>query len=195
MVFDTKHASAAVRHLIGGKGAGYGCFRFEAPYHRDVPAELLFARQTLRGNAIRIFGLARPYDGCEVEGGYGHTWPDRNHSHSAVEIALTPRGRRYFADRAAARDLALLVRSHAMQKIRRLTGSALTSAIGTLQSDTAASASIKLTPSPGLLTSRLPARMRERIDLLPAWFGRPHQERARREDKRERDRVRVLTDL
>jgi hypothetical protein len=79
--------------------------------------------------SLRIFGLPTPYDGCEIEGSYGHRWPDRFRSHSPVEVAFTARGRRFFADRAAARDLALFVRSRQVQRIRRLGGGALASAL------------------------------------------------------------------
>jgi hypothetical protein len=37
-------------------------------------------------------------------------WPDPHGYHSAVEIAFTAQGRRFFADRAAARELALYMR-------------------------------------------------------------------------------------
>lgn len=46
----------------------------------------------------------------------------------------------------------------------------LRSANATFRPD-AGPASVRLTPAPGFLTSRLPERMRERIDLLPAWLG------------------------
>ncbi len=49
----------------------------------------------------------------------------RNGSHSAVEVAFSGRGRRYFADRAAARDLALFVRSHAQRQVRALAADAI----------------------------------------------------------------------
>jgi hypothetical protein len=42
---------------------------------------------------------------------------------------------------------------------------------GSLQPRPLESASIKLAPSPGFLTSRLPERVREKIDLLPTWLG------------------------
>lgn len=46
----------------------------------------------------------------------------------------------------------------------------LRSANATFRPD-AGPASVRLTPAPGFLTSRLPERVRERIDLLPAWLG------------------------
>jgi hypothetical protein len=57
------------------------------------------------------------------------TRPDRNGSHSAAEVAFTARGERYFTDRAAARDLALFVRSDEMHRIRKLTGDRLRAAL------------------------------------------------------------------
>lgn len=109
--FDLAGADATVRKLIASPGYSLACFKF-IRYHEDAPFEIGGERLGIaRGNRIALEGLAAPYDGCEVEGGYGHTWPDRNGSHSAVEIAFTPRARRFFADRAAARDLALYVRS------------------------------------------------------------------------------------
>ena len=52
-------------------------------------------------------------------GSIGRTWPDRLHNRAAVEIALSSAGRRYLADRQAARDLALFVRSRRMHQLRK----------------------------------------------------------------------------
>ena len=122
VAFDTTTAPTSIRTLI--HNAGYGCFRFMR-YHQAAPAEMSFGPRAMRGTNIRIFGLPTPYDGCEIQGSYGHTWPDRLHGHSAVEIALTPAGSKLFANRAAARDLALFVRSKTMQQIRKRTGASL----------------------------------------------------------------------
>jgi len=118
-VFDTTGATPRVKKLIRGLGLDYVCFSY-MPYHEDVPAELGFMRTTLPHVAIRTFGVPTPFAGCEVQGSYGHVWPDRNGSHSAVEIAFGERARRFFADRAAARDLALFARSRTMHRLRRL---------------------------------------------------------------------------
>jgi hypothetical protein len=80
--------------------------------------------------AFKVLGYIKPpFDGCEIQGTYGHRWHDAYGPHSAVEIPLTERGRRYFEDRAAARDLALFVRSQKTQQIRKLTSKALVAAI------------------------------------------------------------------
>ncbi len=102
----------------------YGCFRV-APQPWDTESVLVLARRYQLRLALRIAGLPVPFDGCEIQASYGHRWPDRFDSHSAVEVAFTERGRRYFDDRAAARDLALFVRSGEMRQIRRKTGSVL----------------------------------------------------------------------
>jgi hypothetical protein len=47
----------------------------------------------------------------------------------------------------------------------------LRSASGTLHAHHETAAAIRLAASPGFLTSRLPAGVRERIDLLPKWLG------------------------
>jgi hypothetical protein len=104
--FDTSRA--ADPDLL--RGASWGCFKFTR-YHEVAPFGIFYAAQARHGTAIDLNGVAAPYDGCEVQATYGRTWPDRLGSHAAVEIAFTARARRYFADRAAARDLALFVRA------------------------------------------------------------------------------------
>jgi hypothetical protein len=118
-VFDTSNATPDVQTLIGGRTPNYSCFSFMR-YHRDAPASNGFSYLTGPRVAIRTFGIRRPFDGCEIQGGYGHRWPDKLDSHSAVEIPFTAAGRRFFADRAAARDLALfLSRNAGIRQMRR----------------------------------------------------------------------------
>jgi hypothetical protein len=130
VVFDLSGATPKASKLLGKRGVSYGCFR-ELPYHSE-PVDFGFYYRVTSGRAvIRMEGkqLEAPYDGCDIQGGYGHTWPDRNNSHSAVEVAFTARGRRFFEDRAAARDVALFARSPAMHRIRRLSGASLEQAL------------------------------------------------------------------
>ena len=59
-----------------------------------------------------------PYDGCTLTGLYGRNWNDGHGTHDAVEVPLTPRGRRYFTERSVARDLTWLARAHVFYDIR-----------------------------------------------------------------------------
>ena len=127
-VFDTTGVGPNRRPLLAGR-LGVGCFKIEHDRLGIWPRELEVPRGFGPTIKVRLFGVPHPYDGCEIQGAYGHTWPDRLGSHSAVEIPLTPTGRTYFADRAAARDLALFVRSRELHRIRRLSGDALATAI------------------------------------------------------------------
>jgi hypothetical protein len=68
---------------------------------------------------VQLGGVGTPLDGCEVQASIGRRWPDTLGNHAAVEIPLTTAGRRFFADRAAARDVALFVRSRRMHELRR----------------------------------------------------------------------------
>lgn len=128
-VFDISGATPSVRKLIAGRQVGYYCYR-RLPYH-TTPVGLGDALTTFGNVAIRLRGggVRSPVIGCDIQGTYGHTWPDRLGGHSAVEIALTPAGRRFFEDRAAARDLALFVRSRPMHETRKLSGPELRKAI------------------------------------------------------------------
>ena len=120
VVFHLAGITSATRALISPT-AGYGCFKF-IPYHETAPYELTYGKTTTATVTIPDTGVKPPFDGCEIEGGYGHLWPDRNHSHAAVEIALTSRGRRFFQNRAAAHDLALFLNSNTMQAITKTNG-------------------------------------------------------------------------
>ena len=66
--------------------------------------------------------FAAPFDGCTVAGTYGHTWNDAHGTHDTVEIALTPEGRRFYAERAAARDISWLARASRFREIRYARG-------------------------------------------------------------------------
>ena len=128
VLFHASRIDPKARALIG-RGVGAGCFKLTREFGIFDTRELLYSGRFVSSFALRIFGLPHPWDGCEIQGSYGHRWPDRNGSHSAVEIALTAKGRRYFADRAAARDLALFVRMAKMQRVRKLTGAKLIGAL------------------------------------------------------------------
>jgi len=121
VIFNTSGIDAARRALMRGR-LGVGCFKIEHDALGIWPRELTVLRGFGQLIKIRLFGVPHPYDGCEIEATYGHTWPDKLGSHSAIEIPLTATGRAFFADRAAARDLALFVRSHRGHALRQETG-------------------------------------------------------------------------
>jgi hypothetical protein len=108
-----------ILHELSGKNVSFACFRLTTE----------FGIFTVRGFGewgalapkvgFSLAGIGTPVDGCEIEASIGRRWPDRLHNRAAVEIPLTARGRRYFVDRAAARDLALFVRSRRMHVLRR----------------------------------------------------------------------------
>jgi hypothetical protein len=118
-VFDLRRASATPRRLLTGpSGFTYGCLR--VTLRRGLWAESGY-EMTGRFRERLVLPAARlspPYDGCELGGLYGHRWDDAFGTRNAVEIWLTDRGRHFFNDRAAARDLAYFVRSARVQRIR-----------------------------------------------------------------------------
>ena len=129
VVIDVSRASAPVRTLIAN-GVDWDCFAFFGPYHLSDPAGIGTGLPNgVEKSGLRMLGIPAPFDGCEISGMYGRRWPDRFHSHEAVEIAFTARARTHFADRAAARDLALFVQLLRIKGIRGLSGDALDSAI------------------------------------------------------------------
>lgn len=107
-----------LKELVG-KSAGFSCFRLTREFGifstRGLGQGGGFAPKV----GFQLNGVGMPVDACEVQASIGHTWPDRLHNRAAVEIPLTAAGRAYFADRLAARDLALFVRSRRMHELRK----------------------------------------------------------------------------
>jgi hypothetical protein len=124
VVFEAESIDPSRRDVLEGS-VGVGCFTIEHDQLGIWPRELLIWRRYGPRIKVRLFGVRHPYDGCEIQAGYGHRWPDRLGSHSAVEIPLTATGRTYFADRAAARDLSQFMRANNGTKLRRETGMTL----------------------------------------------------------------------
>jgi len=117
--FDLTHLDDSRVRLLKKVNLGYGCFallmRDGKPYARGYNSSAPLRKHA--GIPNRSVG---PIDGCELQAGVGHLWPDRFGSHAAVEFALTDAARRYFEDRAAARDLALFVKGKTVKQIRTL---------------------------------------------------------------------------
>jgi hypothetical protein len=126
VAFDSTGAEDATARLLDTPRASYVCFKFRTGSARGYGVSGGYQPKV----GVRYFGVGTPFDGCEIQGSYGHRWPDRNGSHSAVEIPFTPAAERFFEDRAAARDLALFVRMRKVQQLRKRTGDELVRALG-----------------------------------------------------------------
>jgi hypothetical protein len=127
VVFDGRSIEPKARKLLANGRIGSRCFVLSENHRRTRSAGISGAWEPTI--AFKVLKFKPPFDGCELQGTYGHRWRDQYGPHSVVEIALTPRARRYFENRAAARDLALFVRSRKTQQLRKQTGPALIAAL------------------------------------------------------------------
>jgi hypothetical protein len=122
-LFDLRHAGrTAHRLLTGPRGLTFGCLHAHFAHGVWRTAEYTLSGRFTRRLRFRWHRVVAPYDGCELGGLYGHRWDDAFGTRNAVEIWLTPNGRHFFNDRAAARDLAYFVRSGRVQRIRLSAG-------------------------------------------------------------------------
>lgn len=127
IVFDLTNASANTRSHLRGPQIAPGCVKARFS-NGEWDAQDVFGPTTQFGPQLRLdlssmqlrggTAFQAPYDGCEIGGFYGHKWNDAWGTRDAVEIWLTPSGRHFFNDRAAARDLAYFVRSERVHQIR-----------------------------------------------------------------------------
>ncbi|MCW2963701.1 MAG: hypothetical protein JWO17_953 [Actinomycetia bacterium] len=128
VVFDVRGIDSQARRALTETKAWFACVQLSGRnvrHNRSAGISTAVAPEV----AFRMVGIKPQYDGCEAGGSYGHRWHDQHGPHSTIEIAFTPQGRRYFEDRATARDLAAFVRSAKTQSIRRKTGASLVAAI------------------------------------------------------------------
>jgi hypothetical protein len=114
----TQTGETPILQELVGKSAGFSCFRLATEFGIFSPRGLGQGGRFAPKVGFSLQGVGTPVDGCEVQASIGRTWPDRLHNHAAVEIPLTAKGRAFFGDRAAARDLALFVRSRRMHQLR-----------------------------------------------------------------------------
>lgn len=129
----TSRSSRAYR-LAHGRSVGISCLTFdsEGPWEPNAWGTSRPFSETLQ---VTISESARtelpystldpatepspPFDGCQLSGSYGRRWNDPRGQRAPAEIAFTARGRRFFDERAVARDLALFVRSPVLSAVRR----------------------------------------------------------------------------
>jgi hypothetical protein len=144
----------------------YSCFRITKEFGIAGTSggnALGASPQRARGDVRIYVHSAGPFDGCEASSQVGHTWPDRLGSHAAVEIPLTPKGRLYFTDRAAARDLALFIHSNRLRD-------AWTSGGKQLVTRLTATFGRQLTQLPSPTAPLAPGRVGYSIVPNGAWF-------------------------
>jgi hypothetical protein len=115
----TQVATTPILRELAGRSVGFGCFRLATEFGIFTVRGLSVQGRLAPRVGLRLSGVGSPVDGCEIQSSIGRSWPDRLHDRAAVEIPLTAAGRRYFADRAAARDLGLFVRSARVHRLRR----------------------------------------------------------------------------
>jgi len=123
---DLSRLSPAVQRLLTGRHReiGISCFKLVRvagkSFAKGIGLSVPFAtsvRGDLGANPWEP-PFAAPYDGCAITGQYGHRWNDARGFHDTAEIPLTAAGRRYFAERAAARDIAWLARARVFHDVR-----------------------------------------------------------------------------
>ncbi|MFZ1881267.1 MAG: hypothetical protein WAU41_14065 [Gaiellaceae bacterium] len=115
----TQISETPILKELVGKSAGFSCFRLTREFGIFSTRGLGQGGRYAPKVGFSLNGVGTPVDGCEVQASIGRTWPDRLHNRAAVEIPLTTKGSAYFADRQAARDLALFVRSRRMHQLRK----------------------------------------------------------------------------
>ncbi len=106
------------RVVIGCQDVAYGAGRWETLGSGSASTfgtEMRAVVASFRGSG----SPAPPFDVCSIRGTYGRRWNDARGTHDAVEVAFTPLGHRYFAEQAAARDLALFMRTPQIRAIRK----------------------------------------------------------------------------
>lgn len=128
VVLDGGNLATGTRKALQADHVGFHCFAIAGQNVRNTRDVWMTARWR-PPLAFRVVGVPTPFDGCDVQGTYGHRWRDGRGTHSLVEVPFTEQGRRYFADRATARDLALFVRTRTTRDLRKLTGQRLVSAL------------------------------------------------------------------
>lgn len=115
--FDLTGADASARRQLRGR-VTYSCLRLTTKHGWHAREGGAWASSRPRYTAV-LSGVHAPFDACEVRGSYGRRWGSAAGWHSAVEIPFNDKARRFFAERAAARELAYFVRSPVLRAARQ----------------------------------------------------------------------------
>jgi hypothetical protein len=121
---DFAGISAEKRRLLVYKNGGIviGCFKLVTVGGTTNASGVYVTRPFTTIVRVRPWSpyAARtaPFDGCTASGRFGHRWNDPHGTHDLVEIPLTAKGRRFFAERAVARDIAWLARARVFKAVR-----------------------------------------------------------------------------
>jgi hypothetical protein len=121
--FDFRKMDASLRR-IAPRSLTWHCLRMrngalEGAGWGQVVGSGVRAVVPLGHSGRRMVPLRPPFDGCELGSGFGRNWLRRFAFHGMLELPLSEAGRRYFTDRAAARELAYFVRSGPRRAARR----------------------------------------------------------------------------
>jgi hypothetical protein len=117
-----------VERLLRGKSGEIvlGCFRLVTVggkrFQDGIATSTPFAAIVRIRFSSPHGAAAAPFDGCTAAGRYGHRWNDAHGTRDLVEVPLTARGRRFFVERAVARDLAWLARARVFRNVRYTRG-------------------------------------------------------------------------
>lgn len=104
---------------VGCFNLAYGAGQWEALGSFSYATFGRTLRTSVAGLPFRHGAVTPPFDACTATGLYGRRWNDARGMHDALEIPLTALGRRFFAERAAARDLSLFMRTPQIREIRQ----------------------------------------------------------------------------
>jgi hypothetical protein len=107
------------RRALLGRSMNYSCF--EVPERNEMVGGggVSGPLQPTVGFELWAPTTIDAIDACEVAGSYGHRWPGRLGNHNVIEVPFTEKGRRFFHDRAAARDVSYFLRQTEMSQRRR----------------------------------------------------------------------------
>jgi hypothetical protein len=120
VIFRFASTDSRAYRLVAGSNLGAGCLRLRSKGGTWTVYGTSVLRPFARELAVTLGrGVPPPFDACEVSSSRGRRWNDVRGNHAAFEVAFNDRARRFFEERAVARDLALFVRSPVLDEVRK----------------------------------------------------------------------------